>query len=106
MTDAEMWVINSEARQRLDVCDGCERIKNTLMSISWRSLLFSVSCCICSSCLGGSMTNLGFGQSPLPSLLLISFVWVKSLLSMWKVRLGSTKTTLTAIESARRSKFP
>ena len=42
MTDAQMWVIDSEARQLLDVCGGCERIKNTLMSISWRS--FTLQC--------------------------------------------------------------
>ena len=46
MTDAQIWVIDSEARQRLDVCGGCERIKNALMSISWRS--FTLQCILLS----------------------------------------------------------
>jgi putative membrane protein len=33
-----MWVLDQEARVLLDVCGGCERIRNTLMSVSWRSL--------------------------------------------------------------------
>lgn len=34
----QMWILDREARVLLDVCGGCERIKNTLMSVSWRSL--------------------------------------------------------------------
>ena len=36
----ELYVLDREARVLLDVCGGCERIKNTLMSQSWRT--FSV----------------------------------------------------------------
>jgi putative membrane protein len=36
LSDAQLWVLDSEARVLLDVCGGCERIKTTLMSISWR----------------------------------------------------------------------
>jgi putative membrane protein len=44
LNDQQIWVLDSEARVLLDVCGGCERIKNTLMSISWRS--FSVQCIV------------------------------------------------------------
>jgi len=37
LSDEQLWVLDSETRVLLDVCGGCERIKNTLMSISWRS---------------------------------------------------------------------
>jgi putative membrane protein len=37
LSDEPVWVLDSEARVLLDVCGGCERIKTTLMSISWRS---------------------------------------------------------------------
>jgi putative membrane protein len=37
LSDAQLWVLDSEARILLDVCGGCERIKNTLMSVSWRT---------------------------------------------------------------------
>ena len=33
-----MWILDQECRVLLDVCGGCERIRNTLMSVSWRSL--------------------------------------------------------------------
>jgi putative membrane protein len=32
----ELWVLDVEVRALLDVCGACERIKNTLPSISWR----------------------------------------------------------------------
>ena len=34
---AQMLALDAEARLLLDVCGACERIKNTLMSISWRA---------------------------------------------------------------------
>jgi putative membrane protein len=34
----ELWIIDSEARMLLEVCGSCERIKDTLMSRSWRLL--------------------------------------------------------------------
>ena len=37
LSDEQLWVLDSEARMLLDVCGGCERIKTTLMSVSWRS---------------------------------------------------------------------
>jgi len=37
LTDAQLWVLDSEARLLLDVCGACERIKTTLMSVSWRT---------------------------------------------------------------------
>jgi len=37
LSDERLWVLDAEARLLLDVCGACERIKNTLMSISWRS---------------------------------------------------------------------
>ena len=37
LSDGQLWVLDREARVLLDVCGGCERIKTTLMSISWRS---------------------------------------------------------------------
>ena len=36
LSDEQLWVLDSEARMLLDVCGGCERIKMTLMSVSWR----------------------------------------------------------------------
>lgn len=33
----QLWVLDAEARVLLDVCGGCERIKTTLMSVSWRT---------------------------------------------------------------------
>jgi len=36
LPDAQLWVLDSEARVLLDVCGGCERIKTTLMPVSWR----------------------------------------------------------------------
>jgi putative membrane protein len=36
LSDEQLWVLDSEARVLLDVCGGCERIKTTLMSVSWR----------------------------------------------------------------------
>ncbi len=36
LSDQQLWVLDSEARILLEVCGGCERIKTTLMSISWR----------------------------------------------------------------------
>jgi len=36
LSDDVLRVIDSEARVLLDVCGACERIKNTLMSVSWR----------------------------------------------------------------------
>ncbi len=36
LDDTKLWVLDREARVLLDVCGGCERIKNTLMSVSWR----------------------------------------------------------------------
>jgi len=37
LSEQQLWVLDSEARVLLDVCGGCERIKTTLMSVSWRS---------------------------------------------------------------------
>jgi putative membrane protein len=36
--DEGIWILDAEARMFLEVCGACERIKNTLMSISWRSI--------------------------------------------------------------------
>jgi len=36
LTDQQLWVLDSDTRVLLDVCGGCERIKNTLPSVSWR----------------------------------------------------------------------
>jgi len=36
LSDAELWVLDAELRAFLDVCGGCERIKSTLMPVSWR----------------------------------------------------------------------
>ncbi len=36
LTDAQLWVLDAEARELLEVAGACERIKNTLMSVSWR----------------------------------------------------------------------
>jgi len=36
ITDAELWILDTEARALLDVCGACERIKTTLPSVSWR----------------------------------------------------------------------
>ncbi len=38
LSTAQMLALDAEARLLLDVCGACERIKNTLMSVSWRSL--------------------------------------------------------------------
>ena len=38
ISDQRLWIIDREARVLLDVCGACERIKNTLMSSSWRYL--------------------------------------------------------------------
>ncbi len=37
LSDEQLWVLDSEARMLLEVCGGCERIKDTPMSVSWRS---------------------------------------------------------------------
>ncbi len=37
LPDEQLWVLDSEARMLLEVCGGCERIKDTPMSVSWRS---------------------------------------------------------------------
>lgn len=42
LTDQQLWMIDSEAREFLEVCGGCEKIKTTLMSVSWR--LFARQC--------------------------------------------------------------
>ena len=36
LTDEQLWVLDSEVRSLLDICGGCERIKTTLMPVSWR----------------------------------------------------------------------
>lgn len=36
LSDQQLWVLDVETRALLDVCGGCERIKNTPMSKSWR----------------------------------------------------------------------
>ena len=38
ISDAELWVLDREARELLEVAGGCERIRNTLMSQSFPSL--------------------------------------------------------------------
>ena len=42
VNDQQVWVLDSELRVLLDVCGACERIKTTLMSVSWR--VFSWQC--------------------------------------------------------------
>ena len=37
LSPEQIWVLDSELRMLLEVCGACERIKNTMMSISWRS---------------------------------------------------------------------
>ncbi len=37
LTDEQLWVLDRETRELLEVCGSCERIKNTLMSISWQA---------------------------------------------------------------------
>ena len=39
ITGYDQWVLDQEARQLLDVCGGCERIKLTLMSQSWQAFV-------------------------------------------------------------------
>lgn len=36
LSDEQLWVLDSEVRVFLQVCGACERIKTTLMPISWR----------------------------------------------------------------------
>lgn len=36
LSDQRLWVIDTDARMLLEVCGACERIKTTLMSVSWR----------------------------------------------------------------------
>ena len=36
LVDADLWILDQEARVLLNVCGGCERIKNTQISVSWR----------------------------------------------------------------------
>ncbi len=38
LSDEQLWVLDSEARMLLEVCGGCEKIKTTLMPVSWRFL--------------------------------------------------------------------
>ena len=38
LSDADLWVLDREAREFLEVAGGCERIENTLMSQSFSSL--------------------------------------------------------------------
>jgi putative membrane protein len=37
LSDQQLWVLDAEARELLEVCGGCEKIKTTLMSASWRT---------------------------------------------------------------------
>jgi len=37
LSDEQLWVLDTEARMLLEVCGSCERIKDTPMSVSWRS---------------------------------------------------------------------
>ncbi len=37
VNDQQAWIIDTDARVLLDVCGACERIKGTLMSVSWRT---------------------------------------------------------------------
>ena len=46
LADQQLWVLDSEARELLEVCGACERIKNTMVSISWRS--FTSQCILVS----------------------------------------------------------
>jgi len=36
LSDQQLWILDREARELLEVCGACERIKTTLMSVSWR----------------------------------------------------------------------
>jgi putative membrane protein len=36
LSDTQLWVLDRELRVFLEVCGGCERIKATLMPVSWR----------------------------------------------------------------------
>jgi len=36
LSDQQFWLLDCEARELLEVCGACERIKTTLMSVSWR----------------------------------------------------------------------
>ncbi len=44
VTDGQLWLLDAEARMFLEVCGGCERIKTTMVSISWRA--FTVQCIV------------------------------------------------------------
>ena len=46
LTDGQLWVLDTEARELLEVCGACERIKNTLISVSWRT--FTRQCIVSS----------------------------------------------------------
>jgi putative membrane protein len=46
LTDQQLWVLDVEAREFLEVCGACERIKNTMVSISWRT--FTRQCIVAS----------------------------------------------------------
>ena len=39
LSDQQLWVLDVEAREFLEVCGACERIKHTMMSISWRMFI-------------------------------------------------------------------
>jgi ion channel-forming bestrophin family protein len=39
LDDATLWVLDSHLRALLDVCGGCEKIRNTPLSPSYKSLL-------------------------------------------------------------------
>ena len=39
ITDGELYTIDRDARVLMDVCGGCEKIRNTLMSSSWYLLM-------------------------------------------------------------------
>lgn len=71
LTDQQLWVLDVEAREWLEVSGACERIKNTMVSISWRT--FARQCILVSLLLIPWGLGEDFGNWTVPLTILISY---------------------------------
>ncbi|HHM12155.1 MAG TPA: hypothetical protein ENJ16_01275 [Planctomycetaceae bacterium] len=64
----QLWILDSEARWLMEICGACERIKNTLMPISWRWITWKAIVLYLLILPWGLVDNFGWWTIPLTML--------------------------------------
>jgi len=94
VSDAELLILDRELREFLEVCGGCERIKNTPTAISWRRFVRQVTAIYLFILPWGLPDAFGFWNVPLMVLIAYLVIGVEAIAHYVEEPFGDTEDHL------------